>query len=136
MKRWAKYLLIPPDRGRPVVVAIEGGEKIDTQEFKKLMEWHDSPLGMLFRTDTTEIYTETWPEEGVVGFIEPEKTNSLKTDEILKTAHGVSLESRVVNWLNLLSTDWNKAVPLDLTRIFVPDIIGRTAESSIEEVTE
>lgn len=137
LKRWAKYLLIPPDRGRPVVVAVdESGENIDIQEFKNLMEWHDSPLGMLFRPETIEIYTEKWPEEGTVDFIELQKTNSLKTDEILKDAHGVSLESRVINWLNLLATDWNKAVPLNLTSVFVPDIIGRTAEASIEEITK
>lgn len=125
------FLLTPPNQGRPVIVLVEQNHNITSANFISILEWYDAPVGMLFRPDETEIYIEEWPPGGVVGYINY-KPNTVSTSDILSSIPSGSFEQKVHKWLQLLTTNWNQAIPNKLTNIFVPNVIGRTAGCSID----
>jgi hypothetical protein len=133
-----RFYLTPPGGFRPAVV-VETHPVVNEAAIEQLRsDLHGlrCPSGILFDESWCVILRDTFEQMDESSIIEDGR---LPTQEVLDrvVAKGRSLDERVERWLDVLSANWDEALPREpeLAKHFIPDIVPAASGSMVWAVS-
>lgn len=131
-----RFFLTPPAEHRPSLI-VETHERITPEIQEKLrndMYGRSCANGILLDKDECLVFRDSLDDLG------PQSVNvemTLRTEDVLSTVRGVTLDDKVRTWLELLSAAWNHAIPpLKALSGLVYDIVPAAVGTQIQIVGE
>jgi hypothetical protein len=123
-----RFFLSPPTSHRPSLI-VETHERITPEIQEKLradMYGRSCANGMLLDSQTCLVFRDTFENIGPQSI---QVVLTLRTDDVLSTVRGATLDDKVQTWLELLSASWNHAIPpnqemAELVYDIVPAAVG------------
>ena len=109
-----RFVLTPPSKTRPsmVVYTCDGINDVEIRRLRDDMFGVGCANGLLFDRERCVIFRDTFssmtPESIAI------EGDSASTQAVLANAGAGPLDARVGRWLEMLSSNWNTALPFDL----------------------
>jgi hypothetical protein len=128
-----RFLLTPPSETRPSLV-VDTCASIDDGVVQRLrgdLHGLGCANGLLFDAQRCVIFRDTYATMGPESIaVEPE---SPATDAVLANVAPGTLDKRVARWLEMLSSHWDSALPLEPTVAapFITDIVPAASGSML-----
>lgn len=130
------FVTHPPDP-RPALV-VQTTSSIDANaidELKQRMFGLRCPSGLIFDETTCVVLHDTYTSLGIESLREDGRVS---TDKLLTRVHatGRTIDQRVFDWLQSMSSSWDAALPeaSDVAAPFITDIVPAVSGSFVREV--
>jgi hypothetical protein len=87
--------------------------------------------GLLFDPERCVILRDTFSSMAAESIAQ--EGDALRSDDVLAKVGGGSLDARVARWLEMMSTNWNSALPLDgaTAAPFITDVVPAASGSMV-----
>jgi hypothetical protein len=128
-----RFLVTHPSETRPslLVHTCAAVNEAEVNRMRDAMFGLGCANGLLFDREQCVLLRDTFSSRAPASILA--EGAPLRTDDVLANAGSGSLDARVTRWLEMLSTNWNSALPIDgaIAAPFLADVVPAASGSTV-----